>query len=102
MDDQLDILATDRFGIKFPREKLSYVQMTASIPGHIIWRYYKELVGEITGRLNIAYRSCLMEDFSLPNGKGLFDVLEDTLRVLWDENEDIRKERAAKRLNCKL
>jgi hypothetical protein len=41
MDEQLDVLALDKFGIKFPKEKISYVQMTAGMPGHTIWRYFK-------------------------------------------------------------
>lgn len=101
MDDQLDVLATDKFGIKFPRDKISYVQMTAGMPGHTIWRYYKELITEITSKIDIVYRSCLRDDLSFPEGKLLYDVLEDTLRILWTQNEEVRKERASKRLDGK-
>jgi hypothetical protein len=101
MDDQLDILATDKFGIKFPRDKISYVQMTAGMPGHTIWRYYKELITEVSNKINLIYRSCLREDLSFPEGKVLYDVLEDTLRIWWTQNEEVRKERASKRLDGK-
>ncbi len=99
IDDQLDMLATDRFGIKFPKDKISYVQMTAQMPGHTIWRYYKELVTEVTNRINLAYRSTLNDDLTFPEGKGLYDLLEDTLRILWQQNEEIRKERIVKRVD---
>lgn len=99
MDDQLDVLAADKFGIKFPRDKVSYMQMTAGMPGHTIWRYYKELITEVTNKINLVYRSCLREDYSFPDGKALYDVLEDTLRILWTQNEETRKERATKRLD---
>jgi hypothetical protein len=99
MDDQLEMLAIDRFGIKFPKDKISYVQMTAGMPGHTIWRYYKELVTEVTNRINLAYRSVLNEDLSFPEGKALYDVIEDTCRILWQQNEEIRKERIVKRVD---
>lgn len=101
MDDQLDILATEKFGIKFPRDKISYVQMTAGMPGHTIWRYYKELITEVANKINLVYRSCLKDDLSFPDGKLLYDVLEDTLRILWNQNDEVRKERASKRLDGK-
>lgn len=97
MDDNLEMLAIEKFGIKFPKDKISYVQMTAGMPGHTIWRYYKELVAEVASKINLAYRQCLKEDLTFPEGKGLFDVIEDTLRLLWSQNEDIRKERVTKR-----
>ena len=99
IEDQLDMLATDRFGIKFPKDKISYVQMTASMAGHTIWRYYKELVAEVTNRINLAYRSTLNDDLSFPDNKGLYDLLEETLRILWQQNEEIRKERIVKRVD---
>jgi hypothetical protein len=102
MDDQLEILATDRFGIKFPKDKISYVQMTAGMPGHTIWRYYKELVTEVTNRINLIYRSTLNDDLSVPEGKGLYDLIEEALRILWQQNEEVRKERIVKRVDGKL
>ena len=99
IEDQLDMLATDRFGIKFPKDKISYVQMTASMAGHTIWRYYKELVAEVTNRINLAYRSTLNDDLSFPDNKGLYDLLEETLRILWQQNEETRKDRIVKRVD---
>eukprot|EP00981_Chlorochromonas_danica_P006580 scaffold1435_cov162-Ochromonas_danica.AAC.14 len=99
MDDQLEALATEKFGIKFPRDKISYAQMTAGMPGHTIWRYYKELVTEVANKICLIYRSCLREDLSFPDGKSLYDAIEDTLRILWNQNEDVRKERALKRID---
>jgi hypothetical protein len=99
MDDQLDVLATDRFGIKFPKDKISYVQMTAGMPGHTIWRYYKELVTDVTNHINLIYRSTLNDDLSIPEGKGLYDLIEETLRILWQQNEEVRKDRIVKRVD---
>jgi len=99
MEDQLEALNIERFGIRFPKDKISYVQMTAGMPGHTIWRYYKELVTEVTNRINMAYRSVLNDDLTYPDGKQLFDVIEDTLRALWFQNEDVRKERITKRVD---
>lgn len=97
MDDQLECLACDKFGIKFPKDKISYVQMTAGMPGHTIWRYYKELVADVANKINLVYRSCLNEDFSFPDGKNLYDVLEETLKILWGQNEEVRRDRITKR-----
>jgi hypothetical protein len=102
MEDQLEALNIERFGIRFPKDKISYVQMTAGMPGHTIWRYYKELVTEVTNRINMAYRSVLNDDLTYPEGKQLFDVIEDTLRALWYQNEDVRKERITKRVDGML
>jgi hypothetical protein len=99
MDDQLDILATEKFGVKFPRDKISYAQMTCGLAAHTIWRYYKELIMDVTNKINLVYRQFLKEDLSYPDGKALFDLLEDTLRVLWHQNEELRKERASKRID---
>ena len=99
MDDQLDMLALDKFGVKFPKDKISYVQMTAGMPGHTIWRYYKELTAEVTNKINLAYRSCLNDDLSIPDGKTLYDMLEEVLRILWGQNEEVRKERITKRVD---
>lgn len=102
MDDQLECIATDKFGVKFPKDKISYVQMTAGMPGHTIWRYYKELVADVANKVNLVYRSCLNEDFSFPDGKNLYDVLEETLKILWTQNEEVRKDRITRRLDGKL
>ncbi len=101
MEDQLECLATEKFGLKFPKDKVSSVQMTAGMPGHTIWRYYKELVADVANKINLVYRSCLTEDFTFPEGKNLYDVLEETLRILWSQNEEVRRDRITKRLDGK-
>lgn len=101
IDDQLDVLACDKFGIKFPKDKISYVQMTTGMPGHTIWRYYKELVSEVANKINLVYRGCLNDDLSFTEGKSLYDTLEETLRILWVQNEDVRKDRITKRTEGK-
>jgi hypothetical protein len=62
----------------------------------------QELVSDVANKINLIYRQCLNDDLSFPDGKSLYDVLEDTLRVLWLQNEDVRKERITKRFDGKF
>jgi hypothetical protein len=98
MEDDCDLLALERFGIKFPKDRISFSQMTANLPGHILWRYYKELVAEIATKVNLIYKQYLLDDCSLPPGKTLYDVIESTMSALWGQNEESRQERINKRL----
>ena len=101
MDDQLDMTAADLFDIKFPKDKLSYAQLTSDMPAHTLWRYFKELCTEVNGKINIVYKTYLDEDLSIPAGKNIFDVIEETLQHLWFQNEDLRKDRAIRRSDGK-
>lgn len=97
VDDNLSVLATEQYGIKFPKDKILYTSLVNNLPGHILWRYYKELVSEICVKINGVYRTCLNHDLSFPEGKTLYDVLEETLQLLWVQNEDTRRDRLKKR-----